>query len=206
MPKLFLASSLNLTILNFIKIAKIADSKNLNVGFIDIASEPYRGKIDLFWVDNDRKAFMKNNFKVTNLDLNSYKGDFMEFNILHFCGGHTRYLLSKIHKLGHFDSIRSAITNKNIIYTGTSAGSMIVAPSLVGAGQLDDDINEKFSLKKQEGLNLVNFLILPHFNNPNFIASNHQSIQSTNYPYPLIFLNDNSAIWVDSNQFQIIQN
>lgn len=141
MPKLFLASSLNITLPLFIEKAQISNPENFKVAFIDIAAEPYKGKTDLFWVDNDHQAFLEKKFKLEHLDLNQYTGNFTEFDILHFCGGHTRYLLSKIHKLGHYDKLQDVINSDQAIFTGTSAGSMIVAPSLTGVGRLDDDID-----------------------------------------------------------------
>jgi dipeptidase E len=204
MPKLFLASSFNVTITEFIRVAGIINPQELKVAFIENAAEPYRGKIELSWVDNDREAFVQNKFNLTDIDLNNYKGDFTEFDIIHCCGGHTRYLLSIIHKLGHFNNIRSAILDKGVIYTGTSAGSMIASPTLFGVGRLDDDLSEVFLESEQVGLNLVDFLILPHFNNPEFIPTNYETIKSTDYQHPLVFLNDNSAIWVGGKKFQII--
>jgi dipeptidase E len=198
MSRLFLASSFDRTIDLFIQSCSINDPSKLIVGFIDIAAEPYKNTSDLFWVEQDFIAFTNKGFKVVRVDLNSYKGNFSEFQIIHFCGGHTRYLLSKLHKLSVFETIKSIFSEGNIIYTGTSAGSMIVAPSLFGVGRLDDDIDENFSEQDQMGLGLVDFLILPHFQNPEFVDTNYESIKSTNYPHPLIFLNDNQAVYVNN--------
>jgi dipeptidase E len=198
MSRLFLASSFDKTIDLFIQKVKIVDPTKLSVGFIDIAAEPYKNTSDLFWVEQDYTAFITKGFGVTRVDLNTYKGDLSEFQILHFCGGHTRYLLSKLHSLGFFDTIKVLVVNDEVIYTGTSAGSMVVAPSLFGVGRLDDDIDEIFSEHDQVGLELVDFLILPHFQNPEFVDTNYESIKSTNYPHPLIFLNDNQAVYVNN--------
>jgi dipeptidase E len=207
MSRLFLASSFDRTIDLFIQSCSINDPSKLTVGFIDIAAEPYKNTSDLFWVEQDFIAFTNKGFKVVRVDLNSYKGNFSEFQIIHFCGGHTRYLLSKLHKLSVFETIKSIVSEGNIIYTGTSAGSMIVAPSLFGVGRLDDDIDENFSKQDQMGLGLVDFLILPHFQNPEFVDINYESIKSTNYPHPLIFLNDNQAVYVNNTtcEFEPVQ-
>lgn len=211
MSRLFLASFLDVTIEKFISIAQISDATKLKVAFIDLAADPYKKKSDLIWVKKDREAFTKTLFQLIEIDLKNYSGDFCEFDIIHFCGGHTRYLLSQLHKLGHFDSIKQAVLNHNVIYTGTSAGSMIAAPSLDNIDGLDDEIldeyvhNNTIISSEKVGLGLVDFLMLPHFDNPEFISTNYKSIQSTNYPHPLMFVNDKTAIWVQDNWYQIIQ-
>jgi peptidase E len=128
--------------------------------------------------------------------ISGYIGDFSEFDILHFCGGHTRYLLSRLHQLGQYESVRNAVIQNQVIYTGTSAGSMVVAPSLLGIGRLDDLDTESFAPAEQVGLALVDFLILPHFNDPETVPSNYESIKSTDYQHPLVFLSDNQAIFI----------
>lgn len=204
MSRLFLASSFDKTVDIFIDRFQITDPSHYSVCFIDIAAEPYKATYDLFWVKQDYDAFTSRGFVVDCVDLRRYRGDFSEFRIVHFCGGHTRYLLSQVHKLGVFDPIKSLVQANKLIYTGTSAGSMIVAPNLFGVGRLDDETGEIFSIEDQIGFDLVDFLILPHFQNPDFVSTNYESIKSTDFPHPLIFLNDDQAIVAIDKKYEIV--
>ncbi|GAB4149226.1 MAG: Type 1 glutamine amidotransferase-like domain-containing protein [Patescibacteria group bacterium] len=216
MSTLFLASSFDKTIDKFIeKVKPLPDQAK--VAFIDSAADPYRDSWDLFWVENDRKAFLDNGFKISEVNLHDFKNlseteieNFLSgFDILHMCGGHTKYLMYLIHINKFYRPLKEFILSGKLIYTGTSAGSMVVAPSLAEVGRLDDEIDVKYwpehNQEHLQGLSLVDFLILPHFNNPDFIESNYESIKSTNYPHPLIFLNDNQAILAQNGKFEIVQ-
>ena len=209
--RLFLASSIDQTLDIFVQKTKIVPSQT-KIAFVDLAAEPYKNKMKLFWVINDKKKFLELGFEVEALDLRDLaknsqleiQNKLSQFQIIHFCGGHARYLLAQLHRLSLLSIIKKFVAEDKLIYTGTSASSMIVAPTLLNLGRLDDEIGESFSEAEQIGLNLVNFVILPHFNNPDFILSNYDSIQSTNYPYPLIFLNDSQAILVEDDKFEIV--
>jgi peptidase E len=205
MSRLFLASSFNQTINLFIQKFNISSPDDYNVAFIDIAADPYKADSSLSWVIKDRDAFLQNGFNLTEIDLRSYQGDFSEFQIIHFCGGHTRYLLAQIHKLGLYNQFVEIFTTTDTIYTGSSAGSMIAAPSLVNAGKLDDTESDGFTLEEQKGLNLVNFLILPHFEKSEFVDSNIDAIKNTTFAHPYITLSDNQAIVVVDNKFEIVE-
>jgi peptidase E len=62
-----------------------------------------------------------------------------------------------------------------IIFTGTSAGSMVASPTLYGVKEEESDLEttEKslFDLKKEEyiRLNFANLQIVPHFNSKDFL-------------------------------------
>jgi dipeptidase E len=56
------------------------------------------------------------------------------------------------------------------------------------------------------GLGLVNFLIIPHINNKDFVESNKKMIEHLpGNPVALIFIDDNQAVWVEDNKFEIFE-
>lgn len=208
--KLFLASSFDKTISLFLeKMPK--QNKNRRVVFIANAADPYEG--DKWWVDLDREAFKNNGFEIIELDLRKISQD--EFSkrlnsadILHFCGGSVFYLLYLIREKRFENVIKYAVSEGNLIYTGTSAGSMIVANS-VKSDSFDGDPEEKEFIGKLpdfNGLGLVNFLIMPHCNSTDFTDNNIKTIKRLpELNTPLIMLYDNQAVWVEDGKMEILE-
>ena len=106
------------------------------------------------------------------------------------------------HKTGLFEITQNLVKSGKLIYTGTRAGSMIVAPDLFG---IKDSLVEEMEPKYLDGiarndyfgLNLVPFLIIPHTQNPDYINDNKKTVEKLPvYPYPTIWLQDNQAIWI----------
>ncbi len=125
MKKAFLASSLDLTLEHLADLAQI-NPKNTNIAFVDIAAVPYVGKMDLFWVENDKKKFIELGYNLTEINIENESPEILNrFDIIHLCGGNTLYLLMKLHRTNWFKSIKEMVENGKIIFTGTSAGSMV---------------------------------------------------------------------------------
>jgi peptidase E len=60
-------------------------------------------------------------------------------------------------------------------------------------------------MKSFDGLNLVNFLVMPHLNSEIFVKGNQKVMeQGPNIDMPLLFLNDNQAVWVQGSGFEIV--
>jgi len=182
MPHLFLSSDISQTIKLFIDKAKI-EPKNTKVIFIADGAEPYKfSGEDAPWIKTDRQAFLKEGFKVEEICLEnlnkiiptipipdveanfnspfSTSSDLNSF-ILHFCGGNTLYLLNKIRKCNLVATIQNLVLSDQIIYSGSSAGSMIVAPDLSIKKDLNDEPETwaKYlsDFTDYSGLNLVDF-------------------------------------------------
>lgn len=204
--KLFLASSLDKTLpLLLQKFFK--PPQKTKVIFIANAADPFDDK---WWVDLDRQAFLKSGFEIIEVDLKNITEDrFTEqvqnADILHICGGSVFYLLSLLKKSTFHKTITGAVRKNKIFYTGTSAGSVIVSPSLE-IYKYDPEEKKFFDPKSDfSGLNFVNFLIVPHCNNPEFVEANKAVIEhSPKFPIPLIFIQDNQVVWVEDNKFEIL--
>jgi len=203
--KLFLASSIDKTLplLN-----KLAPGHGKNVLFVANAADPYTG--DKFWVDSDRNAFKKLGYQIHEADLRETTPQQLEKllkenNILHICGGSVYYLAALLAEKGLDKTVINAIRNETVVYTGTSAGSIIVSKNLK---PFSYDQEEKEFVKKvsdHKGLEIIDFGIVPHCNNPDFI-NEHQKIieQMPNDAVPLFFLQDSQAIWVEDDCFKLL--
>jgi dipeptidase E len=213
MPHLFLASTISETIKHLIHKANLNPSQT-KVIFIADAAEPYKfNGEETPWIEQDRQAFLKEGFKVEEMNLEELST--LEFNqqknsstILHICGGHTLYLLNKIQKCNLVATIQNLVSSDKIIYSGSSAGSMIVAPDLSVKKDLNDEPETwaKYlsDFTDYTGLNLVDFLIVPHFNIPEYSPYNQDYVKNSSFNTPLLFLSDNQAVWVENRKFEIV--
>jgi dipeptidase E len=226
MPQIFLASDIIQTIKLFINKAKI-NTKQTKVIFIADAGEPYKfyGE-ETPWIETDREAFLKEGFEVVEMTLEEFgletnkilkqvqddktvsKKDQDSTTILHICGGHTLYLLNKIRKCNLVATIQNLVLSDQIIYSGSSAGSMIVAPDLSIKKDLNDEPETwaKYlsDFTDYSGLNLVDFLIVPHFNIPEYSPYNQEYVKNSSFNTPILFLSDNQAVWVEDRKFEIV--
>ena len=176
--------------------------KGAKVLFSENASDMIPG--DHFWVTNDKKAFKKIGCSVVETDLRKLsKAEFTKLlkasDIIHFCGGSTAYLISLLQKNGFGTLISKSVQQGKIIYSGTSAGSMISADSLKLI-TLDKDKDErKFirQMKSSNGLGLVNFLLVPHCNQADFIGYAQSLVgHLPKNPQSLILIHDKQAVAV----------
>ncbi|MDD5547804.1 MAG: Type 1 glutamine amidotransferase-like domain-containing protein [Candidatus Pacebacteria bacterium] len=206
--KLFLASS-------FDKTAPLLEKKlqepikGKKVIFIANPADCYEG--DRWWIKLDRDAFIKLGCEIIEIDLrNILKEEFIKklekSDIIHFCGGSVLYSISLIKEKGFDKLIKEFVKKNKVIYTGTSAGSMIVAKDLSLSVFDSDEKQFVDKIKDYSGLGLVNFLIMPHSNNNDFSEGNIKAVSFLpKYSQPVIFLYDNQAIWVVDDKIEIIE-
>jgi len=117
-------------------------------------------------------------------------------DIIWVAGGMCGYLMYWIRRCELDKNIRE-ILNTGPIYIGSSAGSMICSPSLTIAEQYPGD--EEHGAGVIPGLGLVNFDILPHFED-----SMMKSIKSVYKGKELYLLKDGEAITVIDNKVEVL--
>ena len=205
--RLFLASS-------FDEVAELLPMKagsieNKRVLFVANAADNHTG--DKWWLKTDKDAFIKLGCEVSDLDLRLVSPKDLEeklnkADILHFCGGSVIYLASLIKNRDLVKPITDAVRDGKVIYTGTSAGSMLVSEDLtMGIYDPEEEPYAK-ATKDYSGLGLVNFLIMPHASNPLFQEMNQGAVKHLpENKLPLIFLNDNQAVWVENGKIEILR-
>ena len=202
--KLFLASSLDKTI--SLLTERISKSAR-RVAFVANAADPTD---DPWWIALDREAFKKSGFELTEVDLRKVKKDAFEKilennDILHFAGGSVFYLLSLLKQQNLEEVIVDYVKTGKVIYTGTSAGSIIPSPSL-DLYKYDTE-EAKFYKNEAEakGLGLVNFIILPHCDNPEMTENNKNVVEYAHkFSIPLLLLHDNHAVWVEDKKLELL--
>ena len=205
MKKLFLASIVSNTIEKLIENLP-KPPKDLKVAFIPTAADPYENK---WFVDDDRNKLKEKGFNVKDVDIKGKtKQELIEelkgVDIIFVAGGNTFYLLEKARKSG-FDRITKELIQEGVIYVGSSAGATFVCPTIEPVKTLDEP-SKAPSLKSFEGLNLVDFVILPHFGKEKYKAKYEKIIeQYKDKNYKIITLTDQEAILVEGEKYKIIK-
>lgn len=204
MKKLFLASVVGIVIDNLIGILPKPPNQT-KVAFIPTAANPYGFK---WFLSDDLTALKNNGFDFKQVDIaNKTEQELLEelgnIDVLLVGGGNTFYLLQEAKKSG-FDRVVRKLLQKGVVYAGSSAGAILACPTIEPAKEFDDP-KEAPDLKSFEGLELVNFIILAHFDE----SKNKDEYKNVvkkykKLGYKFILLTDNQAIIVNDDKYEIV--
>lgn len=87
--------------------------------------------------------------------------DLSSYGIIYVCGGNTFKLLKFAQKANFKLSIEKLL-ERNGIYIGVSAGSIIVGPSINIANEVEHDPND-VGLEDLTGFDITSLIVLPHY-------------------------------------------
>jgi len=180
--------------------------KDYNIAFVTTASEVEEG--DHWWINNDRNklielGFNLAEFSITGLTKSEIEKKLKNIDIIFVCGGNVFYLLDQVIKTG-FNQILLEKSQQDLIYIGSSAGSMVVGKKVELASTLDD--RAKAPDLKSDGVGLVDLAIMPHWGSPKFkeeYFSGFDSIYEANAK--IILLDDSQYLFVQDEDYKIIQ-
>jgi dipeptidase E len=147
-----------------IEMLKLVDKKNPSVGYIPSCSDFQR---KYFWQTAD--YFARCGIKdIRYFDLDQEYNpqntqDILANDIIYLAGGNTFYFLYLLQKRNLLHVLREYANNGGIL-VGVSAGSIIMAKSIIAA-TLYDENNQ--GLEDLESLGLVDFNFYPHWNQDN---------------------------------------
>lgn len=202
MRKLFLASYFALVSDLLLPLLPKKPSE-LTIAFIPTAADPYKIKL---WYYGDKLKLKLMGFRMIDIDIkNQTKEQLTEkmknVDAIFVCGGNTYYLLKYAQKSG-FDEVVRELVAKGVIYIGSSAGSVLACPTIEYIEDLDD--KEKVNVDSYKGIGLVDFLILPHYEDPKY-AGFHQTILKKwgNNKYRIQTLSNDQVIIVDNNNIKV---
>jgi len=204
MKKLFLASSASNTLIKFVESLNCPTS-DLKVAFVPTAGHLYE---DNWFIEKDRNALINLGFNVEDINLeNKNKSQLINemngIDIVFVAGGNTFYLLQEVMK-SEFNEIIISFVEKGGMYIGSSAGSLLAGPSIELAQNIDDQ-NDAPELKSYDSLGLVDFVVMPHYDDEDFkdkIDSNLEKF--SNYKYEIIKITDREAVLVEGDGFKIV--
>lgn len=118
-------------------------------------------------------------------------------------GGNTLYLMDAIRKTGLEKLLPDLLSSK--VYVGISAGSMVMAPSLKEKEIQRLYQEPRVSFDNDDGLGLVDFLVVPHLNSPYFSRVEELVEEvAKDVDIPIYALDDNSAVKVDGKNVEVV--
>ncbi|WP_270202705.1 Type 1 glutamine amidotransferase-like domain-containing protein [Bifidobacterium pseudocatenulatum] len=136
---------------------------NKKVAFIPTASlhEGYTG-----YVGSARKLFKKLGASVTEIDISTeaystMQAVFEDADVIYFTGGNSFFLMDQLRKTETDELLKKELANGKLMI-GESAGAIICAPTIQYIEQMDEK-PEDYSQEDNEGLDLIDFYVLPHY-------------------------------------------
>ena len=155
-----------------------------------------------------QKAFEDFGYEVENFDVSIFseeiaKEKLSEAKTVFISGGNTFYLLQELKRKNLTSYLKERIEN-GLLYIGESAGSVIAAPNIEYASIVDDKTLAT-ELNDYTGLNLVDFYIVPHFEEEPFVESSRNTVELYKDKLDLKLINNKEAILVENNNFTIIK-
>lgn len=155
-----------------------------------------------------QKVFEDFGYEVENFDVSIFseeiaKEKLSEAKIVFISGGNTFYLLQELKRKNLTSYLKERIEN-GLLYIGESAGSVIATPDIEYASIVDDKTLAT-ELDDYAGLNLVDFYIVPHFEEEPFVESSRNTVELYKDKLDLKLINNKEAILVENNNFTIIK-
>ena len=155
-----------------------------------------------------QKVFEDFGYEVENFDVSIFseeiaKEKLSEVKIIFISGGNTFYLLQELKRKNLIPYLKERIEN-GLLYIGESAGSVIAAPDIEYASIVDDKTLAT-ELDDYTGLNLVDFYIVPHFEEEPFVEGSRNMVELYKDKLDLKLINNKEAILVENNNFTIIK-
>ena len=155
-----------------------------------------------------QKAFEDFGYEVENFDVSIFseeiaKEKLSQAKIAFISGGNTFYLLQELKRKNLTSYLKERIEN-GLLYIGESAGSVIATPNIEYASIVDDKTLAT-ELNDYTGLNLVDFYIVPHFEEEPFVESSRNTVELYKDKLDLKLINNKEAILVENNNFTIIK-
>ena len=134
---------------------------NKKVAFIPTASlrEGYTG-----YVGSARKLFKKLGASVTEIDISTEAYSTIQSvfaDVIYFTGGNSFFLMDQLRKTETDELLKKELANGKLMI-GESAGAIICAPTIQYIEQMDEK-PEDYSQEDNEGLDLIDFYVLPHY-------------------------------------------
>lgn len=203
MKKLFLASSFKDVANIFADFEK--DLKGKTVTFIPTASKVEKV---VFYVNSGKKALQKLGLIIDELDISTASNDeinskLINNDFIYITGGNTFFLLQELKKTGA-DKIIIDEINKGKLYIGESAGAIVTSANVEYAKRMDD-VKKAPNLTEFNGLNLVDFYVIPHYTNFPFEKTVEKIIEDYSSKLNLSPISNKDAILVVDNKIDFIQ-
>lgn len=175
---------------------------NVVVALVPTAS---RSIEELEYVKRSQEELINIGILATNIKIvdfaNKADGKIMrDCNILYVCGGNTFHLLNEVKKNGYETEIKKFI-NKNKLYVGVSAGTLLVTPNIRIANTEPADPNDVY-LKDFSSLGIVSFEISPH--SPEMVPFESVEKYAKENKTKIYAISNRTALKVEDDKLEIV--
>lgn len=205
MGKLFLTSYLmgSKRFLNAF-VGSIADD-NKEVCFIPTASdtEGYKDYIEEAKTVFEELDFSIRIIDVAKMDKAAIINELQSCQCLYVSGGNTFYLLQELKRKDLAPYIKNKVLD-GMLYIGESAGA-IIASENIDYVQFMDDKTMAPDLTDYSALSLVDFCVVPHYEEFPFEQSAAKTIETYEDTLNLLSINNSEAIIVDNGRVMIMK-
>ncbi len=177
----------------------VPNPKDIFVAIVTTAAE---GKSENKYSQLAKRQFEKLGFVTVDfVDLETDpQKDFSSYEVIYVCGGNTFKLL-KFARDADFKSSIENLLERDGIYIGVSAGSIIVGPSIAIAGEVESDEND-IGLEDLTGFKITNLIILPHY----FSKIEKEVVAFENkYSVKVKRLSNSQAILIENGQETLVE-
>ena len=180
--------------------------EKIKIAFIPTAANVEEG--DKGWLIDDYSNLKKQNYESIDIvDISAVSKEIWKprlelANVLFLGGGNTFHLMHWIKKSGLENLFPELL--KTRVYAGISAGSCIAGPTIYNSVQ--NLFGEKYDLKIDKGLGLVDFQFIPHLNSEYFPKIREQYLEKAakDLTEPVYAVDDNTAIVVNENKLEVV--
>lgn len=161
-----------------------------------------------FFVKLEKRKLKKLGLIVDELEIStsSYeaiKNKLEKNDYIYVTGGNTFFLLQELRRTGA-DKILVNEVNKGKFYIGESAGAVVVAPNIEYSAKMDN-IEKAPDLVDYTGLNLIDFYIVPHYQNREFKVAVEKIVNDYSEVLDLRVINDNQSILIEGGEARVLQ-
>ena len=186
------------------------DFKGLKILCCITASNYYSDEMN-GWLVEDLQFFKNNGFEIDlcdlyGVDLENLLPRFERADVLYFGGGNTQWLRHCIRNSGLEEHLERLLETR--VWIGISAGSCVLTPTI--SNPVLDIAGETIADYPTDGLGLVDFQFIPHFNSPSYRMFNEGNIRRASAKLTRVdgekmyVLDDESAIFVDNGIVKVV--
>jgi dipeptidase E len=156
----------------------------------------------------DRRQLEVPGCEVSTLDLATVEVDEVDevlrgLDGVFLTGGNSFLLLLHALRSGFAERVVPLVERGELLYVGTSAGAVVAGPD-VGPVVSSDGRRAVPELESSRALGLVDFIVLPHDQEPEFQARNDE-IVSTHPSVPFIRLTDDRAVLARGSEADVVE-
>jgi len=204
-PRLFLASVAAKSLDKITPLLPKKPRNQLRVAFVPTAADPYEDK---WFVKEDRDTLEKMGFDIFDLDIKDKTKrelgrELRNTHVLFIAGGNTFYLLDKAQRSGFDRLAKDLVLGKGIIYIGSSAGAVLAGPDIKPIELIDDPSSAPI-LTSTKGLELTDFVVLPHYGDKEYEEKFEKIIKDYENKYTLIPITNEQAVIVEGSNYSIV--